>query len=85
MRPIVAYSPALALFVAGVVLIWTAPYVNLASCGGCPGTCAGTVCTAREVNPVGPLLIMGAGVYAGIAYLARRLGRGIRLELSRPR
>jgi hypothetical protein len=69
LRTLVFYTPGIALFVAGVIVLLTIPLYSGGSppcvCTGPPGSpCSCPAATLGTLNPTGPLLLFGAGVYS---------------------
>jgi hypothetical protein len=79
-RALAVYVPGSVLLAAGLLAVLTAP--TIVGSHSCPCTTDpnGTVCPpcappAPAVNPLGPLLLLAAGVYTGAVYLVRRGSR----------
>lgn len=72
---LVLYAPAIALFVAGIVVLTTTPLTTTPSCSCSTGPNGTTVCPTcapgTRVNLLGPLLLLASGLYAFGAFLAR--------------
>lgn len=70
MRALVAYAPALVLLIAGAVVLLAFPFGTAVPCD-CP---TNEVCSCPPMtayNPAGPILLLGAGVYALGAFIFR--------------
>ena len=81
LRRALAYAPAVGLLVAGVV-VWAAlPYfvhsaTPICTCGQAPVCmCPSQPVSSGQFDPIGPLLVLAAGVYALAVFLADRSRR----------
>ena len=76
LRNLLLYSPGLALFVAGIVMLLTVPFVHASQCPCPPGGVCSCPSEGPQYNWGGPILLTASALYSSSVFIVLRIARG---------